>query len=261
MDKPKFYFIIIIFSIFFVVGGLVKIARSLPLYSLYQNIKLGGVYIGSDNVYVEEIIPLSPADNAQLKVGDMIVSVNGASISKTNDFIDLVYKNRGKSITVTIKRDGEFIYLQLSPKTESLPGGGYAGAAISNTKLQKEPLYVLIPRTVLQDISWNVFTVPDTEIVVGPAGLAKGIDLQKGFFRPFVFLLGIIQIILAIGLIKLKKLAIYGMFILALVDLVQIMVYFSFMPQLGASFAISVFSFFVLALFVYYLYSQRKFFT
>jgi membrane-associated protease RseP (regulator of RpoE activity) len=264
MDKPKLYFIIVIFSILFVISGLVKTVRSLPLFSLYHNIKLGGMNIESDNVRVkiEGVMSFSPAEDAQLKVGDIIVNANNIDINKTNDFIDIVYKNRGKFVDIVLERNGEIKQIQLSPKLESLPGGGYAGVSISDSKLQfqKEPIYILIPKTLLQDISWNIFTIPNSEIVVGPIGIAAGVSLQKEYFRPFIFLLGMIQIILAIGLIKLKKWALYGMFILVFINLAQIIVYFSFAPSFGASLAMSVVGFSVLILFIYYIYTQRKLF-
>lgn len=262
IERPKLYFIIVIFSILFIIGGLVKTARSLPLFSLYQNIKAGGMYAESDNVYIDEVMPSSPADEAQLNAGDMIISSNGMDIRKASDFTDIVRKNGGKSLDIVLERNGEIKQVQLFPKVDSIRGGGYAGVATSNTKLLKEPLYKLIPKTVLQNISWNVFAAPVPENqLVGPVGITERLSLQKDYFRPFNFALGMIFIILAIGLLKLRRWSLYGIYVLTFLNLPEMIIYFPSIAHAEYSFAFSIISFTISILFVYYLYSQRKFFA
>jgi len=258
MNKPKYYFIFVIVSVLQIIGGLFQTAGSLPLFTLYQNIKDGGIRIESDNVYIEKVMPLSPAAEAQLIVGDIIVSANGAIISNPNDFTDIVYKNKGKSIDVVIKRNGEFNQAQLIPRVDNPPNEGPTGVVISNSKFQKEPLYLLIPKTLFQDISWDLFTAQKNEIA-GPIGISR-ILFQREYFRPLIFTWGVSLIVLAIGLIKLKKWAMYGIFILIFIDVVQMIVYFPSISQFNTSLLLSIVSFFVSILFVYYLYLQRKFF-
>jgi len=255
VNKPKFYFVIVIISILQIIGGVLQTAGSLPLFTLYQNMKGGGMRIESDRVYIEKVMPLSPAAEAQLIAGDVIVSANDTSVSKPNDFTDIVYKNRGKFVDIVINRNGELKQTQLMPRIDNPPNEGPTGVVISNSKFQKQPVYILIPKTLLQNISWGGLAVRKNEIA-GPIG----IFLQKDYFRPFIFAMGAILIVLAIGLLKLKKWAMYGMFILTFIDLVQMIVYFPSISQFNTSLLISIVSFFVSILFVYYLYSQRNFF-
>lgn len=254
MTRLKYYFIIVIYSIFQIIGGIKQTAASLPILTLDQNIRNGGIRIKSDNVYIEKVMPLSPAAQAKLVAGDIIVNVNGTDISKSNVFTDIVYENRGKSVDIVINRNGEFKQIQLIPRVNNPPGEGPTGVAISNYKLQKEPLYLLIPKTLFQDISWDLFTVQKTKIT-NPIE----IFFQREYFHPLIFSMGIILIILSIGLIKLRKWAIYGIYILAFIDLVQVIVFITGRTQYDYSIS-SIFSFSLSILFILYLYSQRKFF-
>jgi len=58
---------------------------------------------------IDTIIPNSPAENAGLKSGDKIVSVNGNEIIKWQDFSELVKVNTSPNINIEIERENEII--------------------------------------------------------------------------------------------------------------------------------------------------------
>lgn len=257
MLKPKFYLIIIIFSILQIISGLFLIAGSLPLFTLYKNIQDGEMRVETDNLHIEKVMPLSPAAAANLTAGDMIISANGTNVSIPNDFTGIVNKNRGKVMEVVINRHGELKQFQLTPRIENPPNEGPTGIVISNFKFQKEPLIWLIPKTLFQNVSWDMFTAK-TNSIAGPIGIL----FQKEYFRPLVFTGGVILIIVAIGLITLRKWAMYGMFILFFIDLVQTLYYIG---KIQSSYPVSsimlaIFGYLLSILFLLYLYSQRRFF-
>ncbi len=65
----------------------------------------GAVIVGNDGV-----VPGSPADEAGLKVGDVIIEVNGEKLTQDNDLSDVVSdKKAGDEVKVKINRDGEEI--------------------------------------------------------------------------------------------------------------------------------------------------------
>ncbi len=58
-------------------------------------------------VWIERVIPRSPAEEAGLLPGDQFVSIDGKEIMKLKDIHDaVVQKGRGKDITFMIKREG-----------------------------------------------------------------------------------------------------------------------------------------------------------
>ncbi len=71
------------------------------------------------NLYVEKVIPGSPAEKAGLKPGDVIKALNGVEHSEKNKAMKEEWKNivPGKQATFTIERDGEEKVVQLMPVT------------------------------------------------------------------------------------------------------------------------------------------------
>jgi putative serine protease PepD len=74
----------------------------------------------------EPVAPNSPASQAGLEPGDVILDINGKAISSTDDFINTVGKMApGQKLTLTIKRDGSIkkIPLTLGTRPASAPTG------------------------------------------------------------------------------------------------------------------------------------------
>ena len=58
-------------------------------------------------LWIERVIPESPAEKAGLLPGDQFIAVEGKEISKVKDIHDALFeKGWGKEITFTILRDG-----------------------------------------------------------------------------------------------------------------------------------------------------------
>lgn len=58
-------------------------------------------------VWIERVIPRSPAEEAGLLPGDQFISIDGKEITKLKDIHDaVVQKGRGKDIAITILREG-----------------------------------------------------------------------------------------------------------------------------------------------------------
>jgi Do/DeqQ family serine protease len=68
-------------------------------------------------VYIQYISSGSAADDAGIKKGDVILSVNGTDVEANADFMELVARHRpGETISLTILRDGEQIQKQATLK-------------------------------------------------------------------------------------------------------------------------------------------------
>jgi len=70
---------------------------------------------------VQSITPRSAADDANLKIGDVIVSMNGVPVYQFNDMIKIVNATGEQTIALEIWRDGALRTETLSPRLVALP--------------------------------------------------------------------------------------------------------------------------------------------
>ena len=70
---------------------------------------------------VQSITPRSAADDANLKIGDVIVSMNGVPVYQFNDMITIVNATGEQTIALEIWRDGALRTETLSPRLVALP--------------------------------------------------------------------------------------------------------------------------------------------
>lgn len=64
---------------------------------------------------IGEIVDKSPAQVAGLKVGDSITEINNIPIKTYNDVIQTIQKNKGKTLSISVKRSTKIIKYNLSP--------------------------------------------------------------------------------------------------------------------------------------------------
>jgi regulator of sigma E protease len=70
---------------------------------------------------VQSITPRSAADDAGLKIGDVVVSMNGTPVYQFNDMIDFVNETREQPILLVVWRDGESFESTLTPRLTAVP--------------------------------------------------------------------------------------------------------------------------------------------
>ncbi|MFQ5963951.1 MAG: RIP metalloprotease RseP [Candidatus Scalinduaceae bacterium] len=61
----------------------------------------------------------SPAQKADLRIGDRIIAVNGAKITTENEFREIEKANPGKELILTVSREGKMIELEITPSIVS----------------------------------------------------------------------------------------------------------------------------------------------
>lgn len=83
-----------------------------PIAQGYLGVGLEGRRDGGSGAVITEVQPESPADEAGIEVDDIVVAVDGTSISGAGDLIGTVRDlDPGSTIVVTIVRDGEQVEL------------------------------------------------------------------------------------------------------------------------------------------------------
>ncbi|NCD01136.1 RIP metalloprotease RseP [bacterium] len=150
-------------------------------------------------VQVMEVIPDSPAEEAELQVGDVVSKVNNVDIVSEEDLQNEIAKFPGKEVNLTVFRQNEMLNVLLTP--DDIEGEGRMGVAIVATGVISYPWYQAIwegIRTTLfflwaiiigfiSLIKNLIISAPINAEVAGPIGIA---DLTGRFARMgFVYLL------------------------------------------------------------------------
>ena len=72
---------------------------------------------------VSALQPRSAADDAGLRVGDVITAIDGTPIHAFRDIVDAVQSRQGAPLALTIWRDGEVIEAEMTPRRTDEPQG------------------------------------------------------------------------------------------------------------------------------------------
>ncbi len=94
-------------------------------------------------VVVNEIAPESPAAEANLQAGDVIVAVNGETVESLDDVSALVQQTLGEPTEIQLEREGQTITVSLTPRANPPEGQGAMGVMIGEVasgKLKQFPL-------------------------------------------------------------------------------------------------------------------------
>jgi regulator of sigma E protease len=65
---------------------------------------------------IGEISPGLPAEQAGLKKGDVVFSIDGEAITKWDDLSKIIRGSKGKELLMKVKRDGETLEIKVTPK-------------------------------------------------------------------------------------------------------------------------------------------------
>jgi regulator of sigma E protease len=68
---------------------------------------------------IGEVSPGLPAENAGLKKGDMVLSIDGEEVKKWDDLSKIIRNSKGKALSLKVKREGEFLEIRVTPKPSS----------------------------------------------------------------------------------------------------------------------------------------------
>lgn len=119
-----------------------------PLMNLILAILLFGI-VGSRGYLipvVSQLAPNTPAVKTGIKVGDKILKVNNNNISTWEDFSTQVYTANGKSLNLTLLRDGKEKNINVTPTMDKVQNRFIIGIYPTN----------LNNPTISQDISYGV---------------------------------------------------------------------------------------------------------
>lgn len=177
--------------------------------------------VATDNVMIRGVAPGSPADEADLRVGDIVVSLNGVSVKSPGELVGLTNEYLGQEVLLVIKRGSDIVQVTVTPRINPPEGQGAIGIAIQPypSKINTFKYYpfgqalwlgvqetfgiialtVSVPVLILRGLIPAEFVRP-----IGPIGIVQQTAsvveplVQTGWWFPLLNLVGLISTALAI---------------------------------------------------------------
>jgi regulator of sigma E protease len=176
--------------------------------------------VATDNVMISAVSPGSPADGVDLRVGDIVVSLNGTPVKSPEELIALTKEHLGEAITLAIKRGSDIVEITLTPRLNPPEGEGAIGIgimpAVSKITRKYYPFGEAVWSGVTETFGIIALTVSvpvlllrgliPAELVrpIGPPGIyqqtasAVQASVETGWWYPILNLVGLISTALAI---------------------------------------------------------------
>ena len=83
-----------------------------------------------NEVEIVQVVSGTPADQAGIRAGDMVVAVNNEPIVRVEDFRNRTQQNLGRPMQVTLTRDGQQQTVTMTPRANPPEGQGAVGVAL-----------------------------------------------------------------------------------------------------------------------------------
>jgi membrane-associated protease RseP (regulator of RpoE activity) len=100
--------------------------------------------VAMDNVMVLGVASGSPAENAGLQTGDIIMSIDGLAVKTPEDLVTLTNERLGQTVKLLLRRGQETLEVSLVPRVNPPKGEGSMGvtiqAAVSKIEITYYPL-------------------------------------------------------------------------------------------------------------------------
>lgn len=97
-----------------------------------------GVQLNANEPSLYSVVEDTPAEEAGLEAGDLILSINGTEITQTSDISPIVQSVEGDELTVVVERDGDELSYTFAPKKVHQTYYNY-GYSISGARIMCNP--------------------------------------------------------------------------------------------------------------------------
>jgi len=129
--------------------------------------------IENRHVQVSTVLPDSPAQEADLKPGDIVTGINGREFESAGELDDFIKDKQGQELNYKIKRGDEVMTKQITPLQLEETGDVGIGIGIVTTGLVKYPWYLAIWEGIRTAL-WLLWA-----IIVALFGLLKGLIMGE----------------------------------------------------------------------------------
>jgi regulator of sigma E protease len=176
--------------------------------------------VATDNVMVSGVSSGSPAAAADLRVGDIVVSIDGIAVKSPEQMVQLTNAHRGEQVVLEIKRGSDTVQIPVTLRSDPPQGQGALGAmiqpAVSQITIKRYPFGESLLKGVEETFNVIALTVSvpilalrgliPAELIrpIGPPGIvqqtasAVQASVETGWWFPVLNLVGLISTALAI---------------------------------------------------------------
>jgi regulator of sigma E protease len=197
-------------------GGAMNLATAAIFFALAFGVGAPAV-ADPENAMVSLVAPSSPAEDAGLLPGDVIVRADETEILDIRSLQAYTREHLGEAMMLTVERDGEILQLQVVPRPDPPPDEGPMGIGLSpRTTVKRYPWYEALWMGARQTVVLTgfIFTVP-VQLVqglipaemarpVGPVGVGQLVgdavqySIDTGWWFPVMQMMGSLSVALAV---------------------------------------------------------------
>jgi len=127
---------------------------------LFAVVSLVGEPVDIERLQIVQVVGQSPAYHAGLKLGDVIVSLDGEPVRNFYELHRHTLSKVGQPMLVTVDRSGRELTVEVVPRRNPPPGEGPMGIAVGRTYLRtdvvKYPIWQVVPRGM--KLTWETVT-------------------------------------------------------------------------------------------------------
>ncbi len=118
---------------------LLTIAYGLGSYPLSPSFGNHPGVISDQRIILAEVNPGSPAAQAGLAIGDVVVAINGSAISSVDEVVTKIHDSSGQDMTITYERAGVTTTVHAVPREHPPAGEGALGIAPQQSGVVSAP--------------------------------------------------------------------------------------------------------------------------
>ena len=197
-------------------GGIMNVLVAVLFFALAMMVGAPAV-AEPENAVVNSVAPGSPAEEVDLRPGDLILYADDTEILTITDLQEYTQAHLGQTIVLTVQREGDMLEIAVVPRVDVPPGEGPIGVGLSpRTTIQQLPWYEAIWSGMKQTVTLIglIFTVPvqivkglipaDLARPVGPVGVGQLVgdavqySLDTGWWFPAVQIMGTLSVAVAV---------------------------------------------------------------
>ena len=129
--------------------------------------KNGSANSSDHRVIISAVAPSSPAANAGIQGGDVILEINGEQISEVQDVQKFTRENTEREITVVADREGQRLEFKLTPRANPPTGEGATGVQLVEVADVSYPWYEAAWRGLALTWDYTKLTVMGFGQIIG----------------------------------------------------------------------------------------------
>ncbi len=211
-SKGKFARVVVLAA-----GATMNLLAAALFFSLALGLGGAPVVADPENAVVQQVAPGSPAEEAGLQKGDIILQADGADILKMQDLVEHLWASRGQAAVLQVQRGDQLLDIEVVPRVDPPDGEGPIGVALgARTTIQYFEWHEALWMGVRQTASYVglIVSIPvqliqglipaEAARPVGPVGLgqimgdAVNYSLDTGWWFPVIQLMGSLSVALAV---------------------------------------------------------------